>query len=153
MPEGGFQVVIFELGGLRSAVPAAAVVEILPAAALTTLPNAPPIIEGLLDVRGRVTAVLDIRRRLGLAARPMVPSDHLMVLWRRFVPVAIRVDRVLGLAELDPAQIDAADELTLHADTVDGVVRLADGLLLLHDPGRFLTQAEAAELDAMEPVA
>src|SRR3954464_11389595 len=69
----------FELDGQRGALLASDVVEVQRAVTLTRLPRSHPMVEGVIDLRGRLVPVLDIRTRLGLPARPLSVSDHLVV--------------------------------------------------------------------------
>jgi purine-binding chemotaxis protein CheW len=57
------ELLIFEIGASRFGLPSADVREVLRAVTIVPLPGAPPIVEGLINVRGRIVPVLDIRRR------------------------------------------------------------------------------------------
>ncbi|MEO8561278.1 MAG: chemotaxis protein CheW, partial [bacterium] len=59
------------LGGATIGLPAAAVREIVRAVAITPLPGAPDIVEGAVNVRGRLVPVIDVRRLLGFPARQL----------------------------------------------------------------------------------
>ena len=65
------EILVFEINGQRFGIRAVDVVEVLRAATLTPLPTAPSLIEGLLNLRGRVVPVLDVRERLGLPRKEM----------------------------------------------------------------------------------
>ena len=56
-------ILIFKLGDARFGLPAADVRELHRAVAMVALPKAPPIVEGIISVRGRIVPVLDIRAR------------------------------------------------------------------------------------------
>jgi purine-binding chemotaxis protein CheW len=147
MPGQTIDVVVFEAGGQRYGLPASDVREVLRAAALTPLPSAPAIVEGVLNVRGTIVAVVDIRARFRLPPKDMEPRDHLVVAAAGPRVVAVRADRALGLLRLDAGQVKDARELVPGAEYVAGVARLADGLLLIHDLRTFLSESEAATLD------
>ena len=114
------------------------------AVAITPLPNAPPLIEGVVNVRGRILPVLDVRARFRLPARALDPSDHFIVAAAGARGVILRVDRATRLAEVD----DSAGEPAPGAAYEAGVATLGDGMVLVHDVGAFLSAAEAAALDA-----
>jgi purine-binding chemotaxis protein CheW len=141
-------VLLMEAGGQRCGVPTAGVIEIVRAARTTPLPGAPGVIEGVLDVRGRVVPVLDLRARLDLAVRPMQPSDHLVLIRAGARAVALRVDQACDLAQLADGQVDVMPDVVVRGASVAGAALLPDGLVLIHDPALFLSQAEAAALDA-----
>src|SRR5260370_33435244 len=69
----------FELDGQRCALLASEVLEVQRVVAMARLPRCPDIVEGVIDLRGKLVPVLDVRSRLGLPPRPPAPSDHLVV--------------------------------------------------------------------------
>ncbi len=146
------EVLLFEVDGQRYALPSSVVLEVLRAVALVPLPKAPPIVEGAVNVRGAVVAVLDIRTRVRRSPKAIEPSDHLVLALAGARRVALRADRALGLLHLEPAQVEDAKVALPSAEYLAGVAKLADGLVLLHDLDRFLTEAEAETLDeALSP--
>jgi purine-binding chemotaxis protein CheW len=139
--------VIVELDGQRYGLRADAVREVVRAVRITTLPNAPVVVEGVINVRGAVVAVLDLRRRFELPARPLDPSEYFVLARAGNRDVALRVDRATELVSLDPADIDQAEQVLSRSRYVAGVAKLADGLVLIHDLETFLSAAEAATVD------
>ena len=111
------------------------------------LPKAPSIVEGVVNIRGVVVPVIDIRERFRLPARAPHPADHLLVAWAGPRLVALRVDRVLGFLRIDPHDMEDAEAITPRAEYLAGVARQADGLVMLHDLATFLADAEAGDLD------
>jgi purine-binding chemotaxis protein CheW len=138
--------VIFQVAGQRYGLPAADVREILPAVTITVLPQAPRIVEGIINRRGQIVPVFDIRGRFRLPAKPLTYTDHLIVADIGRL-VALRVDRTLDLTTVDAETIAETEETLPEAEYVAGVAKLADGLVLIHDLRTFLTEAEAEELD------
>jgi purine-binding chemotaxis protein CheW len=140
------EVLVFELGGLRYALPAFAVSELVRAVTVVPLPKSPPAVEGIINVRGRVVPVLDVRVRFKLESKAVSPSDHLILARAGDRLVAIRVDRALGLVHLEPADIEEATSALPGTEYVMGVAKLPDGLVLIHDLQTFLSAAETAAL-------
>lgn len=149
-------IITFELNEHRYGLPLADVCEVLALPTIVPLPKAPMIVEGVINLRGTVVPVMDIRRRFGLPAKAPHPADHLLVAWARARRVALRVDRVVDLQPVDPSDIDEADAISPRAEYLVGVARQRNGLVLLHDLGSFLADAEESELDmaldALPPV-
>src|SRR5215212_7822427 len=112
------EILVFEIGGRRYGLPAAEVRELLRAVTILPLPLAPAVVEGVINLRGVVAPVLDIRARLGLPAKAAEPSDHLIVVAAGGRPVVLRIDRALGLATLDEAQIGQAGGVVPGGDDV-----------------------------------
>lgn len=139
--------VVFEIGGLRYALPAPAVREVVRAVTVVPLPQAPPIVEGLINVRGALVPVLDVRTRFRLPPKAASHTDHLILAWAGPRLVAIRADRALDLARVEAGDVEDATTVVPDADYVSGVAKLSDGLVLIHDLRTFLKDAEAVALD------
>ena len=73
------EVLLFTLERQRYGLPVEDVRELVRAARLTHLPQAPDVVEGLLNLRGELLPVLDLRRRFRHPARPLSPMDHFIV--------------------------------------------------------------------------
>jgi len=140
--------VMFDLGGDRYGLPAASVQEVCQAVTISLLPRAPSAVEGVLDVRGAMVPVFDIRSRFGLEPRAAGPDDHIIIASAGARVVAVRVDRALDLVRVASDQIQAAEQFSSNLRHVVGVARLADGLVVIHDLASFLSQAEADQLAA-----
>jgi purine-binding chemotaxis protein CheW len=145
------EVLVFEVGGQTYALPTADVVELLRAVAITPLPDAPAVIEGIVDVRGRVLPVFGLRARFRLPFKALDPSDHFIVASAGARRVILRVDRATHLALVDEAKVQPSETLGPAAGYVSGVARLDDGLVLIHDLTTFLSAAEAESLDEALP--
>lgn len=141
------EVLVFEVAGQRYGLPTADVRELVRAVTITPLPNAPAVIEGVVNVRGRVLPVLDIRARFRLPAKSLDPSDHFIVASAGPRGVILRVDRATHLALVDEASVQSPQTLGPSATYVAGVAKLDGGLVLIHDLTTFLSDAEANCLD------
>ena len=94
-------IALFRLGDQACAVAASAVVEILAAVAVTPLPRQPAYIAGVVDLRGSIVPVLDVRVRFGMPARPMELSDRLIVIRAAGRLLMLWVDDVEAFAPVD----------------------------------------------------
>ncbi len=146
---------IFRLGDEEYGLPLGFVTEVtrLPER-LTRVPKAPGFIEGVLNLRGQVTPIIDQRARLGArpgdgAARPRVVVTTVEGRQAGFI-----VDAVSEILSLSPSQIGATPELTAEAGRLfSRVATLDEGarLILLIEPKEMLDRAERdllASLDA-----
>lgn len=108
------QMVILGCGEELFALPVARVQEILDLCPITRLPHAPPHLLGLIDVRGESVAVADLRRLLGQTAAPDSSATRIIVLWLALADtrrmVALKTDRVIEVADLDPGGLDPVPE-------------------------------------------
>lgn len=138
----------FTLGPRRYALRLAAVERVVRVVEITPLPRAPDIVLGVINMQGRIIAVVDARKRFGLPARRLTLNDHLIVARTPDRSVALLVDRADDAVECAAADITAAADILPGMDYVEGVAKLADGTLLIHDLATFLSLEEAASLDA-----
>ncbi|MEX2495460.1 MAG: chemotaxis protein CheW [Woeseia sp.] len=138
---------VFELDLQRFGLPLHSTREFLRAVSIVSLPKAPEVIEGIIDVRGEVLPVLDIRKRFGLPEKPLHPRDHFVVGIAGHRNVALRVDRLNGLYDIPKTAITDSSAISSRVEHISGVARLADGLILIHDLDTFLSRSESADLD------
>ncbi|MDQ6831635.1 MAG: chemotaxis protein CheW [Gemmatimonadota bacterium] len=141
------ELLVFELDDIRYAVRLEAVQEVVRAVAVTPLPGAPSAVHGVIDVRGVVTPVFDLRARLGGAGRDVDVADQFILALAGSRRVALHVDRVDWMAEADDAAVTATRARLPGLPHVSGVTNSADGLVLIHDLETFLSDDEAAALD------
>lgn len=147
------EVLVFEVGGQRYALRSIEVRELVRCVTVSPLPRAPAIIEGIINVRGAVVPVLDLRTRFRLPPKPAAHTDHLILASAGPRLVALRVDRALGLVRLEAGEVEDAKAVVPGADYLVAVAKLPDGLVLIHDLRTFLSQAEATTLDDALPAA
>jgi purine-binding chemotaxis protein CheW len=150
-PAERVEMLVFEVAAQHYALVAADVVEIVRAVAVVPLPRAPLAVEGVVNVRGSVLPVLDVRKRFRLPAKKLAPSDHFILAKAAEYTVVLRADRVLELRQVPAQDITEAKQVLPHSEYVAGVVKLPDGLVLLHDVSTFLSQGELSSLE--EPLA
>jgi purine-binding chemotaxis protein CheW len=137
---------LFELATQRFALAVADVVEVVQAVAVRSLPNAPPVVEGVINLRGEVLPVLDIRARFGLAPKAVEVSDHFLIVRAGPRRVVLRVDRALTLHMLPALGIEQAINLPRGLPHIAGIAMLADELVLVHDLRAFLSDLECGQL-------
>lgn len=144
---GGMDLIIFRLDTARYAIPLADARRILHAVAVTRLPGAPTVVEGVVSVHGALTPVFQLRRRFGLPEREMQPEDHLVLVEADGRMALLHVDEVEEVAAVDAGLIDDPERVVPGPTPLSGVARLDDGLVLIHDLARFLSEAESDQLD------
>jgi len=146
-------VLLFEIEGRRLALPAERVREVARMVAVTPLPGAPGVVEGVVNLRGAIVPVFDLRRRLGLPARAVSAQQHLVFAEAGGRLVALRVDQADTLAEIaddaiapPPARpgATAGDAVTPH---VAGIAATEDGALVIYDLDAFLSAADERSLE------
>ncbi len=141
------QIVMFTLDELLYALPLPAVVKVIHAIEIRHLPKAPEIISGIINVKGQILPVADIRKRFGLPAREIDPDDRLIIADTGKRQVAILVDTVTGIRDLSPGQQKQAKETLPFAKYLKGVAKIDDELILIYDLEQFLSLDEEKELE------
>lgn len=146
--EGTLSLLIFLLGSARFGLKTGDVQEIVRAVAIAPLPKAPAIVEGVINIRGRIVPVLDIRSRFGLAPKPLHPDQHFIIAQGGARLVALRVDRAAELLSVSADAIELPGQSTPGVEYVAGIARLPDGLVVIHDLDAFLSLDEGWAVDA-----
>jgi purine-binding chemotaxis protein CheW len=141
------QLVVFTLNDQRYGLPLSAVERVVRMVAVTLLPKAPQIVLGVVNVQGRVVPVVDLRRRFRLPERDFALADQLLIARTARRPVALAADAVTGVLEYSAREAVGAQDIVPGIEYVEGVVKLPDGLVLIHDLDKFLSLDEARALD------
>jgi purine-binding chemotaxis protein CheW len=138
--------VAFELDDLRGAIVTQPVVEILRAVAYRPIAGQPPFVPGVIDLRGTIVPLLDMRARFGLRAQQLSPEHYFIVVTTHDRLVALWVDRVLGILTFNPDSLIASEGLIVGTRSFAGILRTGEGLVVIHDPQAFISESE---LDAV----
>ena len=141
------QFIIFRLGNQDYGIPIAAVSEIArPPEHITRLPKSPAFIDGVMNLRGSVVPIVDLRRRFDLTGTEQLGSRRILMLAIGGVTAGFLVDSVSRIMKVPIDAICPAPELS--PDQMRLISRLvnleASGqLILLVDPAQLLDQVEA----------
>ncbi|MEO8329024.1 MAG: chemotaxis protein CheW [Candidatus Nanopelagicales bacterium] len=130
---GAFGGVILRFAGARYAVDMSTVAEVVPVPVLTRVPGGPPWLSGVVNWRGRVLPVLDLRPLVGAPLSPMPTSARLVVLTEDDVEVGVIADMVPGLLDCDPELLEA-----LPATVSKGIAPLVRGVVNFDGPVALL---------------
>jgi purine-binding chemotaxis protein CheW len=137
---------VFSLDGQRYALRLGVVEHIERSAEITPLPNAPEVVLGVLNVRGEIIPVVNIRRRFRLPERELRLGDHLILAQTRARRVGLLADSVEGVADQPEASVIEARRIVPGLEHVEGVAKLQDGIVLIHDLDKFLSMGEEQHL-------
>ena len=139
--------VVFTLDEQRYALSLSAVERILRTVEISPLPKAPEIVLGVVNSQGRIIPVFDVRKRFRLPKREMSLSDQLIVARTSKRAVALWADAVGGVVDHPGQKVVAADGILPGLAYVEGVAKLENGLVLIHDLEKFLSLEEEKTLD------
>ena len=134
------QLVTFEVEDEEFAVDILAVQEINRMMQITRVPQSPPDVEGVINLRGRIIPVIDLRKRFGIEAASEHGNDSRIIV----VEVGGRVlgfivDRVHEVLRIDGSIVEPAPAMAsgVNTDYIQGVGKLDDRLLILLDLERL----------------
>ena len=134
----------FALDGLLYGIEVDRVVEVIRGPEFTRLPLAPPVVRGLVNLRGRIVSVIELRRCLGLEERATREAPVHIVVEHGGDAVSLLVDAVGDVMQVDLELEPPPDTLRGRArDFLEGAYPLAGRLLHVLDLDRTLDAAHA----------
>ncbi|NLU42584.1 MAG: chemotaxis protein CheW [Firmicutes bacterium] len=152
--------VIFELAGENYAVDVTPVVNVLRMVEITEVPHAPSFVEGIVNFRGNVMPVIDLRKRLDLPVSEHTKQTRIMAVSLDKAMVGMIVDAVSEVAEIPPDIIEPPSPILLDVDSdfLKGIAKMPtdseeDRLVIILDLARVLsTQSQEALAEFAENV-
>jgi purine-binding chemotaxis protein CheW len=142
------QLVVFTLDEQRYALRLSSVERVVRAAEITPLPKAPRIVLGIINVQGSIVPVVSVRLRFRRPAREIGINDQFIIARTLLRTVVLVVDTVSDVVPCPDAQVVAAQKILPGLEHVDGVLKIPDGLIFVHDLDRFLSLDEEQALTA-----
>jgi purine-binding chemotaxis protein CheW len=144
------QLVVFQLGSEAYGVRIDVVREIITLHQVTAVPHAPAFVEGVINLRGRVIPVIDLRRRLDLPPTERGRMTRIVVVEAEGGTVGMVVDAVSEVLTVGASAIEGPSPyLGVEVDGVRGVAKLEDRLIILLDLDKILTGDERAQLSRL----
>ena len=144
--EEEIQLVSFKLGKETFAVYVNQVREIGRVEEITHVPNMPEFIEGVMDLRGQITTVIDLRRRFGITEeKERTESSRIIVAEIDNNQMGIIVDSVQDVIRVSPQVISPPPEVvskTVDSKFLTGVCRLEKDLVMLLDLNNLFNAEE-----------
>jgi purine-binding chemotaxis protein CheW len=143
------QFVVFELGAELYAVDIARVHEIIRLQSITRVPRSPAYVEGVINLRGKVIPVVDLRRRFGLPVAEHTRASRIVVVEIGEQVVGIVVDAVSEVLRVNTALIEPPSPVVAGVDSeyLEAIARLPERLLILLDLDRVLAREDRAGLE------
>jgi len=123
--------------------------EVLRVTEIAPVPGAPSYVLGIINLRGNVVTVIDTRKRFGLPSSELDDASRIIVIESEKQVVGILVDAVAEVVELHEGDIDAAPNVGTEDSSryIQGVATREDGLLILVDLNKLLTDEEWQEIN------
>jgi len=142
------QIVSFKIGTEEFGVDILRVQEINRLVQITQVPNAPDFVEGVMNLRGRVVPVINLRKRFGFAQKEYDKNTRIIVVELDGKIVGFIVDSVSEVLRISKSVVEPPPDLIagVGSEYITGIAKLDDRLLILLDLERVLTIEEKETL-------
>ena len=127
------QLVVFTLCDTLYGVDVSQVREITELREITAVPGSSSFVEGVTNLRGQVTTVMDLRKRFGLDSKDLDKEGRIIIVESDGVPIGMIVDSVTEVLRIPTEDIESTPDLTddKTTDYIKGIAKLDDGTLMI----------------------
>jgi len=127
------QFVVFILAEELYGVDAAQVREITMVPEIISVPGTPGFVEGIINLRGQMTTIIDLRKRFGLIEGQQSDQNRIIIIEKEGSSIGMAIDQVIEVLRLPVTSIEDTPDLArdVSLEYIKGVGKLADGTLLI----------------------
>jgi purine-binding chemotaxis protein CheW len=145
------QLVGFRIGDESFAAPISKVQEIIRNSSIVKIPKAPDFVEGVINLRGNVICVIDLRKRFGMQPRAAGEKPLVIIAEVADVVVGLQVDSVSDVFIVKDQQFQKIPSLAVGIDQkfIHGIVKRDEKMIIVVDIDRVLAQNESDLLRSM----
>jgi purine-binding chemotaxis protein CheW len=147
------QILVFRLASEELGLDLSCVREVLRPQEIYPLPKAPHFIEGVINLRGHIVALIDLRKRLNAKPMEEEPNKRIIVCKvNRFI-VGLTVNSLREIIALSKEDIKPTPEVVsmqMEADVISGIARVGERIIPILDLEHILTKKEVTELSGLE---
>lgn len=142
------QLVTFKIGNEEFGVDIFKVREINKMMQITKVPESPEYVEGVVNLRGNVTPIVDLRKRLGVVQNETTEKTSIIVVELGKTAVGLIVDEVKEVLRIQSTITEPPPELVagVNSEYITSVAKLDDRLLILLDLNKILSLKQTEEL-------
>ncbi len=142
------QLVIFKLDKEAFGVDIALVESIIKMMPVTRLPQAPEFVEGVINLRGKIMPVIDLRKRLAIGLSESTRETRMVVVALGATTVAMVVDEVNEVLRIndDIVEVPPAISQSIDSHFITGIAKIGEELVILLDLSKVLDMVETAQL-------
>jgi len=146
------QLVTFKLGTEEFGVDILKVQEINKMMNITKIPNAPAFIEGVINLRGKIIPIVDLRKRLGFKEQPYDKSTRIIVVELEGLVLGFIVDSVSEVLRIPENTIEPPPSMVagIESEYIEGVGKLDDRLLILLELKKVFSSPERKDIENIE---
>ncbi len=146
------QIVGLRIGRETYGVPISLVREIVRVPEITAVPNAQKYVEGVINLRGKIISVVDLRKRFGETDVEINKKNRIVVVELENRTVGLIVNSASEVLKIPPSDIEPPSSVFLNGeiDYVTGVGKLNNRLIILVDLNKVLSGGELRHLDEVD---
>ncbi|MHB8109860.1 MAG: chemotaxis protein CheW [Syntrophorhabdaceae bacterium] len=146
------QLVTFKLGTEEFGVDILKVQEINKMMNITRIPNAPVFIEGVINLRGKIIPIVDLRKRLGFREQPYDKSTRIIVVELDGLVLGFIVDSVSEVLRVPENTIEPPPSMVagIESEYIEGVGKLDDRLLILLELKKIFSSPERKDMESID---
>ncbi|QUL97650.1 MAG: purine-binding chemotaxis protein CheW [Candidatus Fermentithermobacillus carboniphilus] len=146
------QIVAFSLGSETYGVDIAQVREIIPIQKIVPVPRAPDFVEGIINLRGRVIPVLDLRHHFGFEKKKQDPDQRIVLTEVDGESIGVIVDSVSSVLRIPEASIEPPASVITGDDIeyIQGIAKVGSNLIVLLDLTKIISDAEKRTLKEVD---
>ena len=146
------QLVTFKLGSEEFGVDILKVQEIIKMMNVTKIPNAPVFIEGVINLRGKIIPIVDLRKRLGFKDQEFDKSTRIIVVELDGLVLGFIVDSVSEVLRIPEDTIEPPPSMVagIESEYIEGVGKLDDRLLILLELKKIFSSPEKKDIENIE---
>jgi len=146
------QAVVFLLNNSYYGVPILQVQEIVKMSSITKVPNTPEFVEGILNLRGNIVPIIDLRKRFYLPKVEVLDSWKILILKIEEMQFGVMVDQISEVEKIHSSLIEIPPKVVsgVKGDFISGIAKIKDRLLILLDTNKLLSHSEKEMLQEIE---
>lgn len=146
------QLVVFRMSDSEFGLDIRHVREVIRVPEMTRMPRTPAFVVGIINLRGRILPVLDLKKRFNLPPVETGPETRVMIVEWRGQALGFLVDRVHEVVKVPASAVAQPADLVLAVagQYLEGIVESRDRLIILLDLDRILDQQEIRNLTDLE---
>lgn len=152
--EAANKFVAFKLGAEEFGADVMQIREISKLVDITRVPRAPSFVDGVINLRGRITPIVNLRKRFGFEPKEPGPDTRIIIAELEGYPIGIIVDEVTDVLGIPAKNIDQTPELVtteVSKEYLKGVGKVGEKrLIILLDLNKVLSSEEFAEIRKIE---
>jgi purine-binding chemotaxis protein CheW len=142
------QLITFKLGDEEFGVEISQVREIVRMMDITHIPNASDFVEGIINIRGRIATIIDLRKKFGLPSKDVDQETRIIIVELDDDIIGMRVDSVIEVKRISDADIESVPPMIATGAPTQyliGVAKLPEELLILIDLRKVLGEEYGTE--------